>query len=344
MRILFLAGVSYKSRLGGRTVQLARVLARKHEIHFLEIPSLRRPRLLPTEATHDGIRVHSLPPCWGGSWFKAMAAYLRKQAWIEDAVVLVSHPFWQPLLERLPDLEVAYDCLDCVSIHAPGSETRLTELAQKEKWLIHRAKHVFAVSTHLLQQMGDPEKCLYLPNAVPGDWFSEPFPSVTEPVVGFHGALYEWIDYDLLAEVADAFPEFKLRLAGPVRNPQTVRELRRRSNVELLPSLPFREMPELIKTFQVGLIPFLDNEVAKCADPLKTYEYLSMGKPVLSSVPLNFTNPFVFHAPRECFVGKLRELLQTRTDGETCRRSIRRETWETRAETLLAALEGDRHA
>ncbi len=340
MKLIFLAGVSFSSILGGRTVQLARVLASGHEIHFVEIPSLRRPRLLPACRDCDGIAVHALPPRWGQSWFRVMATYIRKNIGTEDAVAFVSNPFWQPLLKELPGLEIAYDCLDYVAIHCPGSAERFSDYTAREQWLIDQAKHVFAVSAPLIKLIGKPEKCVLLPNAVPASWLEQPIKTAAEPVIGFHGALYEWVDYELLERTADAFPECKLRLVGPIRDKDSVAGLSRRANVELLPAQPFNELPETIGSFRVGLIPFCGDEVARCADPLKTYEYLSMGKPVLTTVPPVKENPFVTYAPPEHFVEELRALLQRLPDAQACRDSVRQEIWTERADLLISTLSG----
>ncbi len=345
MKLIFLAGVSFSSVLGGRTVQLARTLAPEHEIHFVEIPSLRRPRLRAAESNCDGIAVHSLPPCLGRNWFGGVARYLKKQIGVTNATALVSNPFWQPLLEELPELKFAYDCLDYIAIHCPGSEQKLTDYVQRENWLIKNAKHVFAVSPRLAEMIAEPEKCVLLPNAVPESWLQIPLFKTIEPVIGFHGALYEWLDYELLEQIADAFPECKLRLAGPVRQKNTVSALRRKANVELLPERSFDQLPELIHSFRVGIIPFRSDEVSKCADPLKTYEYLSLGKPVLTTVPPENGNPYIKYAPPESFIHELRELLSHCPAEDVCRGSVSHDTWRDRAELLVSTINrGTTHA
>ena len=340
MKFIFPAGISYASVLGGRTVQLARVLATTHEVHLVEIPSWRRPRFFPARRSTDRLTVHSLPPCWGNSWFPMMAKYLRRQIGTGDAVAVVSHPFWQPLMAALPETTLVYDCLDYVAIHCPDAGSYLDELVVREKRLIQAARHIFAVSAPLAERLGVPEKCVLLPNAVPESWLRQPFCPSGDPVLGFHGALYEWLDYRLLEEVADAFPACTLRLVGPVRHPQTVVGLARRRNVELLPQCEFDALPPVIGNFTIGLIPFRCDEVARCADPLKTYEYLSLGKPVLTTVPPVKPNPAVKYASAETFIVELRQLLAAAPSAAACRDSVRHDTWTDRVQNLVKVISG----
>jgi GT2 family glycosyltransferase len=104
------------------------------------------------------------------------------------------------------------------------------------------------------------------------------------PVIGYYGAIAEWLDLDLIAALAARHPEWQFVLAGDV----FVRDLRgldRLGNVTLLGLRPHAEMPVLLWHFDVCLIPFKVSAMTHAVDPVKLYEYLSGGKPVVS-VPL----------------------------------------------------------
>jgi teichuronic acid biosynthesis glycosyltransferase TuaH len=107
----------------------------------------------------------------------------------------------------------------------------------------------------------------------------------TGKVIGFVGNLDELrIDYPLLKKVALAHPEKTLLLIGPINSPEP-----KEIGLDLLPNVVFagsrklQDLPPLVQHMDVVLIPFLCNTLTKSIYPLKINEYLSAGKPVIST-------------------------------------------------------------
>ncbi|MBP5182992.1 MAG: hypothetical protein J6331_08215 [Lentisphaeria bacterium] len=337
MTIVFFSGVGYGSFVGGRTVRLARGLSRDHQVHFVEMPSLRRWKI--GTRREDGLSVHTLPPRSLRWFFRRNEAYLERHIPLQDAHFIVSHPAWFPFVSTLKCASLSYDCLDHVSIHAPGGNGEA--LAEYEKELIRRADLVFAVSPELMRLLESSGKCVLLPNAAPDELKNISVPSsrdLNPPVIGFHGALYEWIDYALLEEIADAFPQCRLRLAGDVRDRSKLKKLKKSPNVELLPAFRFRQLPEIAGAFSVGIVPFLDDVVARCSDPLKHYEYLAMGRGVVSTVSAPFPGTVFRHATRESFPEELHKMLKALPDAESCRKAAEGHFWSDRCAKLVRCL------
>ena len=199
---------------------------------------------------------------------------------------------------------------------------------------MQKADLITSVSRRLLEASPYPEKTLLLPNAVPDSFFQHRATIPSNKVIGFHGALYEWIDYQLLEEIADTFSDCILRLIGPVRNPRMMIGLKRRKNVEILPAFDFDMLPEIINSFTLGIIPFKDDEVARCADPLKTYEYLSMGKCVVSTAPSIIAAPVFRYISRKNFCAETAGCLDNLPSVEECRRAAAEHTWQNRFNAL----------
>ncbi|MBO4304443.1 MAG: glycosyltransferase [Lentisphaeria bacterium] len=339
MILVFFSGVGYGSFVGGRTVRLARELSKDHEVHFVEMPSPRRWRIGTRK--QDGLFVHTLPPGSQYLFFRRNKAYLSDHIPLRKAHLIVSQPVWGPFTATLQAACLHYDCLDHVSIHAPGRKGEF--LARCEEDLIRRADRIFAVSPELVRLLNSPEKCRLLPNAAPDELKGKvvsPPKEQNSPVIGFHGALYEWIDYALLEEIAEAFPECRLRLAGDVRNKSKLKNLKRHPNVENLPAFRFEKLSEIVSSFTLGIVPFLDNVVTCCSDPLKHYEYLAMGRRVVSTVKANFPAPRkVFRcAKRESFLAELREMLGRIPDAEACRKAVEGQFWSDRCGELVRLL------
>jgi glycosyltransferase involved in cell wall biosynthesis len=101
------------------------------------------------------------------------------------------------------------------------------------------------------------------------------------PIVGFVGGLSEWVDLELVASLARARPNWSFVLIGPSAIDITsVREL---PNVRLFGSRPYASIPSYLAAMDVALIPFKLNRVTYHADPIKAYEYLAAGLPIVAT-------------------------------------------------------------
>jgi len=100
-------------------------------------------------------------------------------------------------------------------------------------------------------------------------------------VIGFVGGLSQWVDLELIAALAKARPEWTFALVGPVGT--SVEALADLSNVQLLGPRPYVEVPAYLAGMDVGLIPFRHEPVTHHADPIKVYEYLAAGLPIVGT-------------------------------------------------------------
>src|SRR5262249_10471463 len=105
---------------------------------------------------------------------------------------------------------------------------------------------------------------------------------VPRPIIGYFGAIADWIDLDLVYEVARQRPQYSFVLIGQVFG-RDVSALESLGNVRLLGNKPYAEIPGYLHGFDACLIPFLLNQVTKATDPVKLYEYFSLGKPVVAT-------------------------------------------------------------
>ena len=109
-----------------------------------------------------------------------------------------------------------------------------------------------------------------------------PEPAVLpQPVLGFYGNLYDWVDQELLAAIARARPTWSLVLIGKLMT--DVATLRACPNIHLLGARPYAQLPAYCKSFAVGLIPYKTTDPRMLTvNPLKLREYLAAGLPVVS--------------------------------------------------------------
>ena len=91
----------------------------------------------------------------------------------------------------------------------------------------------------------------------------------------------EWVDFDLIARIADARRDWTFVLIGDVFTDEAD-VLQNRPNVHLLGLKPYTDMPLYLYHFDVCTIPFKLNKVTHAVDPVKFYEYMSAGKPTVA--------------------------------------------------------------
>jgi glycosyltransferase involved in cell wall biosynthesis len=158
------------------------------------------------------------------------------------------------------------------------------------------------------------------------------------PIIGFHGLLADWVDYELLKKTAEHFRNGSLVLIGKVSvdAERKIKILDDLPNVHLLGRKPYADLPAFCKGFDVALNPFEISELTLAANPLKVREYLAAGLPVVSTAI-----PEV-EVLGTCLIGKshadfIRQIeialenpgvLQSRSD------SVKSESWEARVEEL----------
>jgi hypothetical protein len=110
--------------------------------------------------------------------------------------------------------------------------------------------------------------------------------NIKEPILGFIGAVGEWVDFTLLEEILRKYPNIAVVMIGWIFGKQrkTVRRLSDRySNLHLLGMKPYERLPNYVKAFTAGIIPFKVYELTKGMNPGKFYQYLAAGKPVIST-------------------------------------------------------------
>ena len=107
------------------------------------------------------------------------------------------------------------------------------------------------------------------------------------PRLIFIGAIDAYkVDLGSLLELAKKRPEWNIVLAGPVgeADPSTdIKQLQNCSNIALVGSLPYEELPDWLSHADVALLPLLMNDYTKNMFPMKFFEYLSAGIPVVAT-------------------------------------------------------------
>jgi GT2 family glycosyltransferase len=217
--------------------------------------------------------------------FAATLETLRRELGIGSAASLVELPFWWPLARQARERHgwpVIYDCMDH---HAGFTVIRPRMLAQESE--LTAEADLVVVSSPVLEAEArrHARSVLLLRNACEYDHFAVPVKAPgTPPVIGYYGALEDWFDADLVADLAERNPGWRFVLVGRVVSVDASR-LARLPNVSLPGEQPYPLIPGWLHGFDVALIPFKRTPLTEATNPVKAYEMLAAGKPIVS-VPI----------------------------------------------------------
>jgi glycosyltransferase involved in cell wall biosynthesis len=106
-------------------------------------------------------------------------------------------------------------------------------------------------------------------------------PSASAPIIGYVGGLHRYVDFQLLFEMARARPDWLWVFVGPMQT--DAGELSKLPNVLLPGHRPHSELINFIRSFDVCIVPYLNNPETATVVPVKINEYLAAGKPVVAT-------------------------------------------------------------
>lgn len=241
-----------------------------------------------------------------------------------------------------------YDCVDDFE----GFDGKQDPQFQRwEQELCEKADQIWVVSRCLQEKLSAfSDKVRYVPNGVNYDHYAGASAlrleadgnSARRPCLIYVGAIYSWFDAPLVGELAALMPDWDIKLVGPVELSPTNLDHLNKPNVEFLGVQNYLDLPALMATANVAMIPFLLNRLTAATSPLKLYEYLAAGLPVVASpmaevVP--YQEPGVVmckESPRE-FAEAVREIHQN-LNAQRCEEIARLSSWSERFRPVLDEL------
>jgi glycosyltransferase involved in cell wall biosynthesis len=195
-----------------------------------------------------------------------------------------------------PDL-IIYDCMDELSAFkfAPA------ELKLREAEMFQKADLIFTGGHSLYQaKKGLHSNIHAFPSSIEKEHFSlarqiSSDPSdqqnIPHPRIGFFGVIDERMNIELIAQIAEQKPDWHFVMIGPVVKIDPA-SLPRPHNIHYLGGKTYQELPAYLSGWDIALIPFALNESTRFISPTKTPEYLSAGKPVISTSITDVVNPY----------------------------------------------------
>ena len=272
-----------------------------------------------------------------------------------DSVALVEQPYWGNVIGPADFSRIYYDCIDDFSVFV--GRNSFERYAAAERRLLKQSAAAFVTARELERRLlsQSPEmRIVRVPNAADAEWFAvqaqdkaadAELTGISSPRAGYVGYLGPWLDYRLLATAMVAAPDVQFVFIGPVNDKAGFDLLRRQQNFHWLGVKPYNDVPAFVNALDCCLIPFRPGNIARTTNPVKIFEYFSLGKPVVTTPVLELEQyrdrQLVFWAADpDSFVRGIRSALREQGNAlaEERKAVARENTWSARADLMLAIM------
>ena len=356
-------------------------LARDNRVLFVESLGLRKPQLAGRDLTRiwrrlrrgfaaprasDGLHVISplVLPLHGSRVARALNARLlpalvrraTRRLSMRRPILWAYVPQAEVLLDALDPSLVIYHCVDDIAAH---ERIDTASFRAAEQRFAARADLVLASAPALAKRLRTiSSNVLDAPNVADTELFataldpSPPAPidpamaALPAPRIVFTGAISAVkLDIALLVELARLRPSWSFALVGPVGlgDPRTnTSALSAEPNIHLLGARAYEQLPSVLRGADAGLIPYARNELTESIFPMKVYEYLAAGLPVITTpLPALAEVADVSSAPDPTGIAELLDqaLAEDSPDGRAERsKAAASSSWDSRLEEIAAAI------
>lgn len=281
-----------------------------------------------------------------------------------DILLYVFEPVFADYIDLLPHSRLVYHPYDLFSTMTASNPQRI---ADAEKRLVEQADLVIGTSPGVIEALPMPatKQAVLLPNGanIPdgagiGDLpCPDDLAAIPGPRIGYVGTLNPKLDFGLLAELADMKKDWSFVFVGPdlmSRLSGRLKESERQAfalfsgmqNVYLLGLRPQNAVPHYIANMSVNIIPYVieKGHWANAGSPLKVFEYLSVGKPVVTAdlhIMRSLADVVAIADGAESWISALENAIDHGGTGSAATRfaKAKENSWDNRVETLNSLLE-----
>lgn len=358
---------------------IARWLAKRHRVFYLECPGLRAPKgsardlkkiwtklvrfLRGPQRTPEGVKVWTLLQLplhrfrivrWlNRQLILGAIRWLKFSQRVRDPIAWFMVPHLAPVLGRIGERLSVYYCIDDYSALPDVNEAAVRAMDEE---MSRKADLVFIAAQTLLDSKKQLNPSTRVsPHGVDLDHFarahdgrSRPPADIREmshPIIGFFGLIEQWIDLKLVDYLAERRPQWNFVMVGRVAVSESL--VPRRPNIHFLGVRPYDQLPDYGSQFDVATIPYRLTRQVINANPIKLREYLAMGKPIVSvSTPEIDKYADVVRIARtyDEFLQHLDKIIQgSSSPAEIARRveRVAQEGWDARLMAVMAVVENE---
>jgi len=256
--------------------------------------------------------------------------------------------------------KVLYEYIDEISPDLAGTKQLPKNIANKYDMAMSDTDNIYIVTTadvlrgDVISKRGE-KNMVFSTNGVDYDFFTEfdePFEFEKEykeilsrgkPIIGYYGAMAKWLDYDLLKKI-DATGRYTFVLFG-IRYDDSLDKsgILDLENIVFLGSREYEKLKYYAREIDVLTIPFVINDITRATSPLKLFEYMALGKPIVTTAMnecMKYKTPMIAHNHEE-FIDLLDAALSKKDDAEYLAeldREAKENSWDAKTDEILSMI------
>lgn len=262
-----------------------------------------------------------------------------------DLLILTNPVQIELIPDRLTSKPIIYDCMDLMGEFYKGRQKAL--LLRLEGELCRRAVRIIVSAEPLVEYLrreynAPKERMSLLHNAFDRkDCQAAQTQALLHPALIYMGAVDWWFDMETVATFMAEHPDVQLYVVGQAA-PEQERALARIPNCCYTGPLSHVKALGYVKGADVALLPFLPVSLVSMVDPVKLYEYLALGKPVVSAYwkaleHFKETPGLLFYDNKRSFAQSVKQALASATQ-EVPTYGMQ-DNWDTRTAQLVDMIE-----
>ena len=237
---------------------------------------------------------------------------LRLKYKFDFFISYVANPFWYQLLKYINNTNIIYDCVD----YHDGFGNISNTIINNEKKLLKNCDTLIITSPILADKLKVVNYHL-IRNGCDFEYFNNILKEQqkNKKTICYYGAVSDWFDIELMEKIVKIFNNCIIYIIGNVwcndsLKTDRINALKNYPNVKLFGEIPYSDLSKFLKNVTVGLIPFEISPLIECTNPVKLYEMMSFGLPVVMTklpdvITLNNSELYYLSSTHEDFINNI---------------------------------------
>jgi glycosyltransferase involved in cell wall biosynthesis len=290
---------------------------------------------------------------WALGWAARQARNAIRRLRPKSVIAWVANPLYAPVAAEIE--HVALRVFDAVDDWLERPEVGFLRAEVARGYSIAREKFdlIFTVSERMKERLSEGDsrvRCVH--NGYDADLFGlsppggeepEDLAAIPHPRIGYVGMIQSRIDLALCGAIARQRPDWHLVFVGRVLAPGLMQAIDGLPNVHIIGEKAHTEIPRYLHGFDVCAIPHVVDPFTESMDPLKLYEYLACGRPVVTApVPptQDYAEVVSIASTGEEFAEAIQRELGRDTEEQRGRRAaaVRDRSWDAVLGSMLDAV------